>query len=63
MGDLGALYPRQIEFQAVKPEIMMVEEEERAKTSRYKLMGLRRSNEKAKTKKTLSKVIDVQNHY
>lgn len=52
-----------VEFEAVKPQKVMVDREERKKTSHHKLRGLRWVGVKAKANKTLSKVIDVEKHY
>lgn len=54
---------RPVEFEAIKPEKVMVYGEEREKTSHYKPICLKWIGVKAKTKKRLSKVIDVEKNY
>lgn len=52
-----------VEFEAVKPEKVIIDGEEREKTSHYKPKGLRWSDVKAMDKKTLSLIIDVEKNY
>lgn len=56
----GALSPKPVEFKAIKPKKVIVDGEEREKTSHYKPRGLRWSSIKATDKKALSRVIDVE---
>lgn len=57
IGEICGFVPKPVEFKDVKPEKMMVDGEEREKTSHYK------PRVKAKTKKTPSKVIDDKKSY
>lgn len=61
----GVLSPRPVEFEAVKSKKVVVDVEEKEKTTQYKRRSLRwpRVKEKAKAKKTLSKLVDVKKNY
>lgn len=57
---LSPLSLKPIEFKVVKLEKVIVDWEEREKTSHYNPRGLRWSSIKATAKKALSRVIDVE---
>lgn len=58
-----ALFPKLVEFKAIKPKKVIVDGEQRENTSHYRPKGLRSSAVKATGKKTLSRVIDVEKNY
>lgn len=59
-GRIRVLSPKSVELKAVKPKKVMVNGEEREKTSDYKPRGLRWSGMKGAEKNTLSMIIGVR---